>query len=118
MPVPTIIPGERAAEIIRDRTAYWVKRAMAVKETILPDGIFIGNVTPEAKLRRQKYAAVTALDDFPLLTNPKYLEEFSQGLQPMPQSPYWRNLMQTSSQFLSVQRDFRNLFRSEAAFRE
>ena len=40
MPVPTIIPGERAAEIIRDRTAYWVKRAMAVKETktALPDG--------------------------------------------------------------------------------
>ena len=86
-----------------------VQRSM--KETM-----FAGIEPANAKDRRAKYSQLIAIEDVPIMTNENWLEEFARGLHPMPTSPYLQNLAQNSQQFLNVQRDFRNLFNSTAAF--
>jgi hypothetical protein len=116
MPIPTVIPGEVATRIIEDRVKYYVDMLPQMYDRLLPDGIFPGMKPISAKERRAKYSQLIAIEDVPIMTNENWLEEFARGLHPMPKSPYLQNLAQNSQQFLNVQRDFRNLFNSTAAF--
>ena len=116
MPIPTVLPGAVATRIIEERVQYYVDMLDEMYDRLLPDGIFPGMKPLPAKARRAKYTELIDIEDVPIMTNEHWLEDFARGLLPMPKSPYLQQLAQNSSQFLNVQRDFRNLFNSTAAF--
>ena len=114
--IPVNLPAEVQNRIIEDRSEYWLKMADKAVQRYVGEKRMAGITESDRKARRAKYTELIDIDDVPIMTNENWLEEFARGLHPMPKSPYLQQLAQNSSQFLNVQRDFRNLFNSTAAF--
>lgn len=118
MPIPLIIPGARATEIIQERVkaalANWDERI----SNVIPDGIFPGTTQLTGQERLLHYLTVTTdPNDFPLLQAEGYAKAYEEGVKtgqvtvPMPTSEFWVNALSIPSQYDKLARDFRNLLK-------
>lgn len=112
----TILPGQRATELIRQRIEYWDALATRALEMVMPDGMMPGMEKAGPEKRRARYAQVTTPEEMAYLSKDDYLQGFIENRYPAPTSQYWQRLLLTIPEFEETRRDMIRLFKREQSF--
>ena len=117
MTIPLALDGEVMTRIIDETTRARVADYRELRDLIFPDKVFPGLKPPSSTQQNYQRVLKTQPQDMQLLSNPNYLAEFIQGLQPGLASPYWQNFTTTPDAFKDRQNSFMDFLQRRESYR-